>query len=128
MNAAQKKMQPFQVILAKRKLAALQEVSKRHNNVNVFTVTCVASTVSGDQCHRDNVTAAPPLTLDTLGQSQSPLNIPADGFETVLELLVTVVLLAAAGVVAAVVLVTALGHGGDAHVELETDRFGMGYN
>lgn len=89
---------------------------------------CVASTVSGDQCHRVYVTTAAPLTLDSLGQSQCPLNIPADGFQTVLKLFVTVVLLAAAGVVAAIVLVTAFGHGGNSHVKLETDRCGMGYN
>lgn len=58
-------------------------------------------------------------TLDTLGQSQSSLHIPADGLQTVLELLVAVVLLPAAGVVAAVVLVTAFGHGRDAYVKLE---------
>lgn len=71
---------------------------------------------------------ARPLTLDTLGQSQSPLNVPADGFETVLELLITVVLQAAACIVAAVVLVAAFGHGGDAHVKLEIERFETCYN
>lgn len=60
------------------------------------------------------------LTLDTVGQSQGSLHIPADGLETVLELIITVVLLSATGVVAAIVLVTAFGHGGDAYVKLET--------
>lgn len=64
-------------------------------------------------------TLAQPLTLDTLGQSQSPLHIPADGLETVLELLVALVLLTAAGVIATVVLVTTFGHGRDADVKLE---------
>lgn len=58
--------------------------------------------------------------LDTVGQSQGPLNVPADGLQAVLEPLVTVVLLAAAGVIATVVLVTAPGHGGDADVELKS--------
>lgn len=60
------------------------------------------------------------LTLNTLGQSQSPLHIPADGLQTVLELLVTVVLLTAARVITAVMLVAAFGHGRDADVKLET--------
>lgn len=63
-------------------------------------------------------------SLDTLGQSQSSLHIPADGLQTVLELLVAVVLLPAAGVVAAVVLVTAFGHGRDAYVKLESKQWG----
>lgn len=91
------------------------------NNVQIFTVTSIFQLILVS-C----VTVTPPLTLDTLSQSQSPLDIPADGFQTVLELLVTVVLLVAAGVVAAIVLVTAFGHGGDAHVKLEADRFMMG--
>lgn len=62
---------------------------------------------------------AQPLTFDTLGQSQSPLHIPADGLKAVLELLIAVMLLTAAGVVAAVVLVTAFGHGWDSYVKLE---------
>lgn len=62
---------------------------------------------------------AQPLTFDTLGQSQSPLDIPADGLKTVLELLVAVMLLTAAGVVAAVMLVTAFGHGRDSYIKLE---------
>ena len=61
-----------------------------------------------------------PLTLDTLLQSQSFLHVPADGLQTVLELLIAVELLLAARVVAAVVLVTAFGHGRDADVKLET--------
>ena len=59
-----------------------------------------------------------PLTLDTLGQSQSPLHIPTDGLETVLELIIALVLLTAAGVIAAVMLVTTFGHGRDAYVKL----------
>lgn len=58
--------------------------------------------------------------MDTVGQSQSPLHIPADGLETVLKLVITVVLLSATGVIAAIVLVTAFSHGGDAYVKLET--------
>lgn len=68
---------------------------------------------------------SPPLTLDTLGQSQSPLNIPANGCEAVLELLVTVVLLTATGVVAAIVLVTTFGHGWDTYVKLELKQTGL---
>lgn len=66
------------------------------------------------------------LTLNTLGQSQSPLHIPADGLQTILELLITIVLLAAAGVIAAVVLVATFGHGRDADVKLE--RTGLNPN
>ena len=61
-----------------------------------------------------------PLTLDTLGQSQSSLHIPADGLETALELVITVVLLSATGVIAAIMLVAAFGHCRDAYVKLET--------
>lgn len=61
---------------------------------------------------------ARPLTLDTLSQSQSLLHIPADGLEAVLKLVVTVVLLPAAGVIAAVVLVTTFGHGRDSYIKL----------
>lgn len=64
-------------------------------------------------------TLAQPLTLDTLGQPQSPLHIPADGLETVLELIIAVVLLTTTGVIAAVMLVTTFGHGRDAYVKLK---------
>lgn len=59
------------------------------------------------------------LTLDTLRQSQSPLHIPADGLQTVLELFVALMLLMAAGVITAVMLVTTSGHGWDTNVKLE---------
>lgn len=59
-----------------------------------------------------------------MGQSQSPLHIPADGLEAVLELLITLVLLTPAGVVAAVMLVTAFGHGRDAYVKLKAKQWG----
>lgn len=62
------------------------------------------------------------LTLDGLGQSQSPLYVPADGLETFLELLVTLVLLVATGIVAAVMLVAAFGHGRDSYIKLEEDN------
>lgn len=55
-----------------------------------------------------------------MGQSQSLLHIPADGLQTVLELVITVVLLTATGVIAAVMLITAFRHGRDTYVELET--------
>lgn len=57
--------------------------------------------------------------MDTMGQPQRLLHISADSLETVLELVVAVVLLSAAGVIAAVVLVTAFGHGWDAYVKLK---------
>ena len=60
------------------------------------------------------------LTLDSLGQSQSFLHISADSLKTVLELLVTVALLLAAGVIAAVMLVATFGHGRDTYIKLET--------
>lgn len=69
--------------------------------------------------YNDKPRWAQPLTLDTLGQSQSPLHIPADVLQTVLELLVAVVLLQAAGVVAAVMFVTAFGHRWNAYVKLK---------
>lgn len=90
---------------------------------SAFTITYRASTNSGVRHHPDTV--APPLTLDTLGQSQSPLNIPADGCEAVLELLVTVMLLTATGVIAAIVLVTTFGHGWDTYVKLELKQTGL---
>lgn len=110
-------LQLFEVTLAESK-----EVSKRQQRKRIYRPLRDIYWIWW-QCHSGSV-----LTLDTLGQAQSPLNIPADGFETVLELLVTVMLLAAAGVVAAIVPVTAFGHGGDAHVKLEKDRFGMVHN
>lgn len=90
---------------------------------SAFTIANRASTDSGVRHHPDMV--APPLTLDTLGQSQSPLNIPADGCKAVLELLVTVMLLTATGVVAAIMLVTTFGHGWDTYVELELEQTGL---
>ena len=57
-----------------------------------------------------------------MGQSQSPLHIPADGLQTVLELVIAVVLVTAAGVIAAVMLVTTFGHGRDAYVKLGRNR------
>lgn len=60
-----------------------------------------------------------PLTLDTVGQSQSPLHTSADGLKAFLELLITVMLLFTTGVIAAVMLVTTFGHGRDAYVKLE---------
>lgn len=62
--------------------------------------------------------------LDTLGQSQSLLHIPADGLQTVLELVITVVLLLAACVVAAVMLVTAFCHGWDTYIKLKAKHRG----
>lgn len=62
--------------------------------------------------------------LDSLGQSQSPLHVPTDGLQTILELLVAVVFLPAAGVVAAVVLVAAFGHGRDSQIKLESEERG----
>lgn len=81
---------------------------------------------SGTHSHPDLLALL--LTLDTLGQSQSPLHIPADGLEAVLELLITVVLLASTGVIAAVMLVATFGHGRDANVKLEKRGFSHLYN
>ena len=58
------------------------------------------------------------LTLDTMVQSQSPLQFSTDGLQTVLELLITVVFLTPTSVIATVVLVATFGHGWDAYVKL----------
>lgn len=58
-----------------------------------------------------------------MGQSQSSLHVPADGLETFLELLITVVFLAATGIIATIVLVTTFGHRWDANVKLQNNRF-----
>lgn len=60
-----------------------------------------------------------------MGQPQCLLHISADSLETVLELVIAVVLLSAAGVIAAVVLVTAFGHGWDAYVKLKRIRLSV---
>lgn len=91
-----------------------------------FTITCRPLPDSGTHSHPDLLALL--LTLDTLGQSQSPLHIPADGLEAVLELLITVVLLASTGVIAAVMLVATFGHGRDAYVKLEKIGFSHLYN
>lgn len=59
------------------------------------------------------------LTLHVLSQAQCLLHVPADLREAILELLITVVLAFAAGLIAAVVLVAALRQGGDADVKLK---------
>ena len=63
------------------------------------------------------------LTLDTFGQSQSFLHVPADCIQAVLKLPITVTFLTPAGVVTTVMMVTTFGHGWDSYVKLQTDIF-----
>lgn len=58
-----------------------------------------------------------------LSQAQRLLHVPADLGEAGVELLVAVVLALAAGLVAPIVLVAALGQGGDPHIELDTEQW-----
>lgn len=60
--------------------------------------------------------------LDTFGQSQGLLHVLADCIKAVLKRLVTVLFLPPAGVVTTVMLVTALGHGWDSYVKMESKQ------